>query len=201
MEKELLLDWFLLESTPEVIEESISKNGKIILKGVVQRANAKNRNGRLYPRDILEPEVIRYMEKVKDRRAVGTIDHPNTTVPTLADASHIITALEWMGDDLVGELEVLTTPNGNVLRELLRSGVKVGISSRAVGSVSRRPDGTDEVTSDLELIAFDIVADPSTHNAFLTPQTVVEYYEHKQQSKYSGVNDIISNIFSVLSES
>lgn len=200
MEKQLLLDWFLIESTPDLIEESISKSGKIILKGVVQRANAMNRNRRIYPRDILETEVLRYMEKVRDRRAVGTIDHPNTTIPTLADASHIITMLEWVGDDLVGELEVLTTPNGNVLRELLRSGVKVGISSRAVGSVSRRPDGSDEVTNDLELIAFDIVADPSTHNAYLTPQTVVEYYEAKHQSKYNNVNDIISNIFSVLSE-
>jgi hypothetical protein len=171
MNKELLVDCFNFEISREMITEAATKGGPFIVTGVLQRANAKNQNGRIYPRGILEKESSRYLENfVKERRALGELDHPESSVVNLQNVSHNIIEMYWNGDDLIGKVEVLTTPSGNILKELFKSGIKLGISSRGMGSVKKSVrESADEVQDDFELIAFDFVSNPSTRGAFLFP--------------------------------
>ena len=175
MNKQLLVDVRPFEITPTQIHESMEKNGgKLIVKGVLQRAESKNQNGRVYPRETLMREAKKYSEiQIKERRALGELDHPDSSVVNLNNASHNILEMHWKGDDLLGTVEVLGTPAGNILKELFKSGIKLGISSRGLGSVKEihEDDGQDtvEVQPDFELIAFDFVSNPSTHGAFMAP--------------------------------
>ena len=174
MNKQLLVDVRPFEITPTQIHESMEKNGgKLIVKGVLQRAESKNQNGRVYPREVLLREVGKYLDtNVQERRALGELDHPESSVVNLNNASHNIVEMHWDGDDLLGTVEVLSTPAGNILKELFKSGIKLGISSRGLGSVEpmkEADDDTVEVQNDFELIAFDFVSNPSTHGAFLSP--------------------------------
>ena len=175
MNKQLLVDVRPFDVSTTKINESISENnGKLIVKGVLQRAESKNQNGRVYPREVLLKEVGKYLEnQVTERRALGELDHPESSVVNLNNASHNIVEMHWDGDDLMGTVEVLSTPAGNILKELFRSGIKLGISSRGMGSVEpmKEADGEDtvEVQPDFELIAFDFVSNPSTHGAFMRP--------------------------------
>jgi len=175
MNKQLLVDVRPFDISITKIDESIKDNGgKLIVKGVLQRAEAKNQNGRIYPREVLLKEVGKYLEhQVTERRALGELDHPESSVVNLNNASHNIIEMHWDGDDLLGTVEVLSTPAGNILKELFKSGIKLGISSRGLGSVEpmKEADGEDtvEVQPDFELIAFDFVSNPSTHGAFMRP--------------------------------
>jgi len=143
-------------------------DGKIILRGIMQRANVKNQNNRIYPKDILERELKNYQILINERRALGTLDHEQESVVSLKEVSHLITKLWWEGDDVYGELELLDTPNGRVAKSLVESNVKIGISSRAVGSIKEQ-SGVSVVQSDIVWCAFDLVADPSTRGAFMLP--------------------------------
>ena len=172
MTKQIIVDYIPFEVTPQQINESIKNNdGRLIVKGVLQRAEAKNQNGRVYPRETLMREAKKYSEiQIKERRALGELDHPDSSVVNLNNASHNILEMHWKGDDLLGTVEVLGTPAGNILKELFKSGIKLGISSRGLGSVKEiHEDDTVEVQPDFELIAFDFVSNPSTHGAFLSP--------------------------------
>ena len=176
MNRQLLVDVRPFNVSTTKINESISENnGKLIVKGVLQRAESKNQNGRVYPREVLLKEVAKYLEnQVTERRALGELDHPESAVVNLNNASHNIIEMHWDGDDLLGTVEVLSTPAGNILKELFKSGIKLGISSRGLGSVEpvNEKDGdedTVEVQPDFELIAFDFVSNPSTHGAFMRP--------------------------------
>ena len=145
----------------------------MVVKGVLQRAESKNQNGRVYPKDTLMREAKKYAQvNIAERRALGELDHPDSSVVNLNNASHNILEMHWKGDDLLGTVEVLGTPAGNILKELFKSGIKLGISSRGLGSVKEiyEDEGdTVEVQPDFELIAFDFVSNPSTHGAFLSP--------------------------------
>ena len=170
--KDLIVDYIPFEVSPEQINESISQNGgKLVVHGVLQRANAKNQNGRVYPREILEREGKKYTQEfVSQKRALGELDHPESSVVNLQNVSHNVTEMHWEGDNLVGTVEVLGTPSGNILKELFKAGIKLGISSRGMGSVQPMSEGDgQEVGKDFELIAFDFVSNPSTHGAFLYP--------------------------------
>ena len=176
MSKKLLVDVRPFEISRQKIDESIKENdGRLIVKGVLQRAESKNQNGRVYPREVLLKEVSKYLEEqVAERRALGELDHPESSVVNLNNASHNVIEMHWDGDDLLGTVEVLSTPSGNILKELFKSGIKLGISSRGLGSVEpvnekNGEDGTVEVQPDFELIAFDFVSNPSTHGAFMRP--------------------------------
>ena len=176
MNRQLLVDVRPFNVSTTKINESISENnGKLVVKGVLQRAESKNQNGRVYPREVLLKEVAKYLEnQVTERRALGELDHPESAVVNLNNASHNIVEMHWDGDDLLGTVEVLSTPAGNILKELFKSGIKLGISSRGLGSVEpvNEKDGdedTVEVQPDFELIAFDFVSNPSTHGAFMRP--------------------------------
>ena len=175
MSKELLVDYLPFEVKSEQINESLKENnGKLIVKGVLQRAEAKNQNGRVYPREVLVREAKKYSTTyIKERRAMGELDHPDSSVVNLQNVSHNIKEMHWLGDDLLGTVEVLGTPAGNILKELFKAGIKLGISSRGMGSVETvsEADGveTTQVQPDFELIAFDFVSNPSTQGAFMYP--------------------------------
>ena len=175
MNKKLLVDVRPFDISRNKIDESIKENnGKLVVKGVLQRAESKNQNGRVYPREVLLKEVSKYLEnQVTERRALGELDHPESSVVNLNNASHNVIEMHWDGDDLLGTVEVLSTPAGNILKELFKSGIKLGISSRGLGSVDpvneKGGEDTVEVQPDFELIAFDFVSNPSTHGAFMRP--------------------------------
>ena len=169
--KQLIVDYIPFEVTPQQINESMSTNdGKLVVKGVLQRAESKNQNGRVYPKDLLMREAKKYTDNfINQKRALGELDHPDSSVVNLQNTSHNVTEMHFNGDDLVGTVEVLGTPSGNILKELFKSGIKLGISSRGLGSVESVGNGSQEVQPDFELIAFDFVSNPSTHGAFLKP--------------------------------
>ena len=176
MNKQLLVDVRPFDISRTQIDESIKENGgRLVVKGILQRAESKNQNGRIYPREVLMKEVQKYSEtQVTERRALGELDHPDSSVVNLNNASHNVLEMHWKGDDLLGTVEILSTPAGNILRELFKSGIKLGISSRGLGSVEtiKEADGEDstvQVQPDFELIAFDFVSNPSTQGAFLRP--------------------------------
>ena len=179
MNKKLLVDYMPFEISREAINESLADNdGRLIVKGVLQRAEAKNQNGRVYPRETLMREAKKYSDvNIRERRALGELDHPDSSVVNLNNASHNILEMHWKDDNLLGTVEVLGTPAGNILKELFKSGIKLGISSRGLGSVKEiKEDDSDEpdnslkqVQPDFELIAFDFVSNPSTHGAFMAP--------------------------------
>ena len=199
MSKKLIVDYIPFEVTPEQINESISKNGgRLVVKGVLQRAEAKNQNGRVYPRETLMREAEKYSGvQIAERRALGELDHPDSSVVNLNNASHNILEMHWDGDDLKGTVEVLGTPSGNILKELFKSGIKLGISSRGLGSVKEiheddSGEDTVEVQPDFELIAFDFVSNPSTHGAFMSPLKEGVEKDIKPISKVESiVNDIL----------
>ena len=176
MSKQILVDYIPFEVTKEQINESIKENdGRLVVKGILQRAESKNQNGRVYPRETLMREAKKYAEiQIKERRALGELDHPDSSVVNLNNASHNILEMHWTNDDLVGTVEVLGTPAGNILKELFKAGIKLGISSRGLGSVkeiheAEEDEPTVKVQPDFELIAFDFVSNPSTQGAFMSP--------------------------------
>jgi len=172
--KQLIVDYLPFEVRQEQIIESMKENdGKLVVRGVLQRAEAQNQNGRIYPREVLMREAKKYAKEfIKQRRAMGELDHPESSVVNLQNVSHNISEMHWEGDNLLGTVEVLGTPSGNILKELFKAGIKLGISSRGMGSVetvSEAGGDAQEVQPDFELIAFDFVSNPSTHGAFMYP--------------------------------
>lgn len=173
MSKFLLKEYSTLTVTPEVLKEFADNPSKpFTVVGVIQRADAKNQNGRIYPYNILKKEVERYLnEVVKPGHAMGQLDHIDSPVIELDKVSHIIEDLWWDGDDgkdLMGRIRLLNTPKGQVAKEIVKEGIPLGVSSRAVGSVSKNESqGADVVGEDLQLICWDLVGTPSTHEAYL----------------------------------
>jgi len=197
MNKQLLIDYNVFEVSPQQINESLANNGgRLIVQGVLQRAEAKNHNGRVYPMETLMREAKKYNETyITERRALGELDHPDSSVVNLNNVSHNILEMAWRGKDLVGTVEVLPTPSGNILKALFQSGIKLGISSRGLGSVKevmREAGSAMEVQPDFELIAFDFVSNPSTAGAFLSP--VNESLDKTINTKYDNINRLISEI-------
>ena len=200
--KSLIVDYIPFEIAPEQINESMKENnGKLVVKGVLQRADAKNQNGRVYPMEILQREAKNYDEGfIKQNRAMGELDHPDSSVVNLQNVSHNVTEMHFEGDNLLGTVEILTTPSGNILKELFKNGIKLGISSRGLGSVEMvqeaNGDTVSKVGDDFELIAFDFVSNPSTHGAFLYPMN--ESVDNSQQGRtcgdYCKAEDIINHI-------
>lgn len=196
MSKSLLIDYTEFKVTPKMITESEERNdGRVIVSGVLQRANAKNQNGRVYPKAILAREVAEYAKvQVAENRALGELDHPESSIVNLQNVSHNVRKVWWKGDDVMGEVEVLGTPSGNILKELLRAGIKLGISSRGLGSVKELQEaGTVAVQDDFELVCWDFVSNPSTHGAFMRPDQVNESVI-KKFNKYDKVTNIINQM-------
>ena len=185
----------LVNVTPfkPILRESKERPGVFEVEGVMQRAGAKNQNGRIYEKDLLMREVKKYMtEFVKNGNAFGELDHPESAVVSLKNASHVVKDLYWNGDDLMGKVELLNTPAGNIVKEIIKAGHTIGISSRGTGSVQQTNEGYLEVQSDFELVCWDFVSNPSTHGAFMNP---ISLNENKGKvDKYAKVHNIINDI-------
>jgi len=199
MAKELLIDYSTFEITPQMIKESEEKNnGRVLVSGVLQRAEAKNQNGRVYPKETLMREAKKYAEvQIAENRALGELDHPESSVVNLQNVSHNVKKIWWKDNDLMGTVEVLSTPSGNILKELLKAGVKLGISSRGLGSVKEIHEddgGAVEVQPDFELVCWDFVSNPSTHGAFMNPMNESIGSKNDIYNKYDKVNGIINEM-------
>jgi hypothetical protein len=172
-----LQDVFIIENL-SIINEG--KSGPLKIRGIFQRADEANQNKRVYPKKVLENQVSHLAEAIKDRRLVGELDHPTYEMVKLSNASHLITGLSFQGNEVVGEAEILPTPAGKVVEGLIRGGVKIGISSRGMGTLSEGRNGTKTVNEDFRLVTFDIVADPSTRGAYPTLSESKEYKKDKK---------------------
>ena len=176
-----------------ILKESKERPGVFEVEGVMQRIGALNQNNRKYPAEVLKREVKKYMsEFVKNGNAYGELDHPVSPVVSLKNASHIVKDLYWDGDDLMGRVELLNTPAGNIVKEIIKAGHTIGISSRGTGSVQQTNEGHLEVQPDFELVCWDFVSNPSTHGAFMNPISLNE--NKKKLSKYAQLDSIINDI-------
>ena len=185
----------LVEYTPfkSVLRESKERPGVFEVEGVMQRAGAQNQNGRVYDKKVLIREVNNYMENfVKAGNAYGELDHPESPIVSLKNASHVVKDLWWDGDDLCGRVELLNTPSGNIVKEIIKGGHTIGISSRGTGSVKPTNEGYLEVQDDFELVCWDFVSNPSTHGAFMNPISLNE--GAVKQDKYSKLDSILNDI-------
>ena len=197
----LLTEYRPFKVKRQLAEQAVKENKPLIVTGVLQRAEAKNQNERVYPKDILEREIERYIEgPIAENRAMGELDHPESSIINLQNVSHNIKDCWWEGDDVMGEVEILDTPAGKILKALFAAGIVVGISSRGLGSVEENlNEGTLEVQDDFELLCWDFVSTPSTHGAFMTPTTNINVNINEgkiklPEYKYTNVNNIIRDI-------
>jgi len=202
MNKQVLIEYYSFTPSPRALHEAkLSPSKNLIVEGVVQRADAKNQNGRVYPKEVLMREVEKYIiGPIAENRALGELDHPDSSIINLKNVCHNIKQLWWDGADLMGRIEVLPTPSGNILKELFLNNITVGISSRGMGSVRPLGEGTVEVQDDFELLCWDFVSNPSTHGAFMTGGQMNESYNGliKKASKYENIYNLITNIITLL---
>lgn len=166
----LLNSYEVFDYTPDMIKESReNNNGKVVMKGILQKADTLNQNGRIYPMSVLEREVRNYQKFIAENRALGELDHPDSSVVNLKNVSHVIKEAYLDRGVVYGTVELLDTPSGKILQSLVESGVKLGISSRGVGSVKKQGD-YHIVQDDFQLICWDYVSEPSTPGAFMLPE-------------------------------
>mgnify|MGYP001217872313 FL=1 len=200
MSKKLLTEYFELcpdGTCLDILSEREKreiKEGGMYLVGRVQTADVKNGNGRKYPEKVLRREIENYMIVVRDNRATGELDHPDDSVINLKNVSHMLTDMWWEGKDVMGKIKVLNTPSGRILKDLVNSGVKIGISSRGLGSV-REQMGESIVEDDFQLICFDIVSEPSTPNAYIYPKSGQQRFKMAvREGKENSINDLFKKI-------
>jgi|TARA_R110000772_G_scaffold237864_2_gene349765 hypothetical protein len=190
--KQLLTEHIPFQVDKLLVEQSIKANKPLRVSGIIQRAGVENHNGRIYEQDILEREIQKYKDgPVKEKRALGELDHPDSAVINLNNVSHNIVEVTMRGGDVHGVIEILTTPAGNILKELFRCGVTVGISSRGMGSVEENSNGVLMVQEDFDLLCFDMVSTPSTPGAYVSP---MNEGVSTPTTKYTHVHNIIRDI-------
>lgn len=197
MSKQVLIEYSVFKPTIKLHESKYGTSGNMIVSGQVQACDKPNANHRIYPYDTLYKQVEKYIAgPIKENRALGELDHPESSVINLKNVSHNIVRLWWDGKNLHGDIEILPTPSGNILRQLFENNITVGISSRAMGSVSPIGEGLVKVEDDLDLICWDFVSTPSTYGAYMKPvqdAALNESYSRSIQSQ-DRVNRLISDI-------
>lgn len=193
--KQILIETNLFNPTTSLISEGkLSERGNPMVEGILATAEIKNGNGRYYSRELWERELKKYMVSVNEKRALGELDHPESQIINLKNVSHNITELKWNGDKIIGKIEILPTPSGNILKALIESGIKVGVSSRGMGSLKQVGE-TMEVQDDFELLCWDFVSTPSNPDSWMS--SLKEGLNESQISsidKYSKVNQVITEI-------
>tara|TARA_R110000868_G_scaffold88724_11_gene247266 strand:- start:2175 stop:2804 length:630 start_codon:yes stop_codon:yes gene_type:complete len=198
MSKQLLIEHAMFIPTKRINEGVKSAVGNMIVSGLVQACDKPNANHRIYPYTILHTQVEKYMQgPIAENRALGELDHPESSVVNLKNVSHNITKLWWQGKELYGDIEILPTPSGNILKQLFQNNITVGISSRALGSVSPIGEGLVQVEDDLDLICWDFVSQPSTYGAYMRPTSGLNESINRtinKENKYSKANRMISEI-------
>ena len=191
MSRKLLIETQPLKFSPNSLNENVSKeNGNLVVEGILATCEVKNGNGRYYARDLWEREMKKYTDLIKERRSLGELDHPESQVINLQNVSHLVTDYNWDGDNIMGKIEILPTPAGNILKELIKNGVTVGVSSRGMGSLEQRGD-IMEVQDDFELLCWDFVSTPSNPGSFMS---VLQEGKETVTYDYTKVNQIITEI-------
>ena len=191
MSKELLIETNTIKVSPSQLTENVNKeNGNLMVEGILATAEVKNGNGRYYSKELWNREMEKYKDLIEQRRSMGELDHPESTIINLKNVSHLITDYYWDGDNVMGKIEILPTPSGNILKELIENGITVGVSSRGMGSLEQRGD-IMEVQDDFELLCWDFVSTPSNPGSYMHTLN-----EGKQSViyDYTNVNSIIREI-------
>ena len=190
--KKVLIETQLFKPTGTLLSEGkLSDRGNPIVEGILATAEVKNGNGRYYSKDLWEREIGKYMGLVKENRAMGELDHPESQVINLKNVSHNIKDMWWDGDNVMGKIEILPTPSGNILKALIDNGITVGVSSRGMGSLKQVGE-IMEVQDDFELLCWDFVSTPSNPGSYM--HLVKEGLDFSKQNNYLKVNSIISEI-------
>ena len=189
--KTLLIETHAFKASPQQQTENISSDGNLLVEGVLATAEVKNGNGRYYAKELWEREMDKYKELIEQRRSMGELDHPESSVVNLKNVSHLITEFWWDGDNVMGKIEILPTPSGNILKEIIKSGVTVGVSSRGMGSLEQR-GGMMEVQDDFELLCWDFVSTPSNPGSYM--HEVIKEGKTPQVYDYTKVNQIVTEI-------
>tara|TARA_A100001201_G_scaffold90425_2_gene79190 strand:+ start:226 stop:831 length:606 start_codon:yes stop_codon:yes gene_type:complete len=191
MSKKLLIETHAIKVSPSQLTENVNRdNGNLIVEGILATAEVKNGNGRYYKKELWDREMEKYDQLVKERRSMGELDHPESTVINLKNVSHIVTDYNWDGDQLMGKIEILPTPSGNILKELIKNGITVGVSSRGMGSLEQN-GSVMEVQDDFELLCWDFVSTPSNPGSFMS---VLQEGKETVTYDYTKVNQIITEI-------
>ncbi len=192
MNKQVLIETQLFKPVGTLLTEGkLSERGNPIVEGILATAEVKNGNGRYYSKELWEREIGKYMELVKENRAMGELDHPESQVVNLKNVSHNISDVWWDGDNVMGKIEILPTPSGNILKALIESGITCGVSSRGMGSLQQRGE-IMEVQDDFELLCWDFVSTPSNPGSYM--HMIKEGLDFTQQNKYSQVNSVLNEI-------
>ena len=188
--KQVLIETQLFNPTKGILLEGKSERGNPLVEGILATAEVKNGNGRYYSRDLWNREIDKYKEVVKENRAMGELDHPDSQVVNLKNVSHNIKDMWWDGDNVIGKIEILPTPSGNILKALIESGITCGVSSRGMGSLEQNGD-LMEVQDDFELLCWDFVSTPSNSGSYM--KTIKE---GKEQiiNPYTKINTIVTEI-------
>jgi|TARA_Y100000389_G_C17378144_1_gene472796 hypothetical protein len=191
-----LIDTQLFKIFPQSLTEAVkTERGNLIVEGLLQSARTENGNNRTYPKKVLAREVDNYKSgPIAENRALGELDHPDSSIINLKNVSHNIKDIWWDGDDVIGKIEILPTPSGNILMELFKNGITVGVSSRGMGSLKPGSDGVQEVQDDFELLCWDFVSTPSTPGAYVAPIQEGLNPNVFKPNKYSRVNEVITEI-------
>ena len=192
MSKELLIETHTVNISPSQLTESVNKeNGNLLVQGILATAEVKNGNGRYYSKELWNREMEKYKDLIKERRSLGELDHPESSVVNLKNVSHLIRDYNWDGDNVMGVIEILPTPSGNILKELIKNGVTVGVSSRGMGSL-QDVGGVMEVQDDFELLCWDFVSTPSNPGSFM--HEVIKEGKAPVIYDYTKVNKIVTEI-------
>ena len=190
MSKKLLIETHTVKISPSQLTENVNtESGNLMVEGILATAEVKNGNGRYYSKSLWNREMDKYKELIEQRRSMGELDHPESTVINLKNVSHLITDYFWDGDNVMGKIEILPTPSGNILKELIKSGITVGVSSRGMGSLEER-GGVMEVQDDFELLCWDFVSTPSNPGSFMT----LKEGKENNINQYAKANSIVTEI-------
>ena len=181
------------QSSLTLTEDKMSDRGNPVVGGILATAEVKNGNGRYYKKSLWQREIDKYMDSVKERRALGELDHPESSVINLKNASHNIVDIYWDGNTVMGKIEILPTPSGNILKALLESNIKLGVSSRGMGSLQENADGLLEVQDDFDLLCWDFVSTPSNPGSYMTSLN-----EGKINSSFNPYQKVQSTITEIL---
>ena len=191
MIKELLIETHTIKVSPSQLTENVNReNGNLMVEGILATVEVKNGNGRYYSKELWNREMDKYKELVEPRRSMGELDHPESTIINLKNVSHLITDYYWDGDNVMGKIEILPTPSGNIVKELIKNGITIGVSSRGMGSLEDK-GGVMEVQDDFELLCWDFVSTPSNPGSFMG---VLQEGKQSIEYDYTKINQIITEI-------
>jgi hypothetical protein len=192
--KQVLIETQYFTAKPLKLVEGTVPTSNPLVEGILATCEVKNGNGRYYSRDLWEREIDKYMENVRANRALGELDHPDSSIINLKNVSHNIKKIWWDGDHVMGAIELLPTPSGNILKALFENRIPVGVSSRGMGSLKQMGD-LMEVQDDFELLCWDFVSTPSNPGSYMKERgTMNESKTPQQINKYQSVNSIITDI-------